>query len=338
MTLKRAVALCCLLISCKTTNVTEGSHASRCGADQSTGGSRLQVDGGSLWYKAAGDPQAPTVVFLHGGPGYNSYAFEKAVGQLLEPRLRMVYLDQRGCGRSWFAASPDMFGMTATVEDLERLRAHLGPQRIFLMGHSFGGLVALEYERAHPEHVAGLILVETTGNISEALQHQLQSLASMSPERFPAQAEELSELARSTKPPFERIGAAYRRLGRIPLQRALHFASDEGQTRNEALDAESGLLECNSGPVVERYFKDGVLDSPHPELMKRLEHPSVVFGGRQSNVIGEELINASARLWGAPVQWFEKSGHFVYVEEPEAFSKAVISFVTESWPPLPSTR
>ncbi|QSQ27484.1 alpha/beta hydrolase [Pyxidicoccus parkwayensis] len=282
----------------------------------------------SLWYKAAGQATGPVVLFLHGGPGYNAYAFEKAVGALLEPHLRMVYLDQRGCARSWFRSRPEQLGIENTVADIEKLRAHLGAERIFLIGHSFGGLVALEYQRAHPEHVGGLILAETSGNIVGALEYQLATLAAMAPERFPDKVEPLRELTTSRDSPFQRIMAAYGLLGRLPLQRQLHFASDEGQRRNEALDAESGLMACDSGPVASKYFVDGFIDSPHPELMKPLAAPAIVFGGRRSHVIGEVAIQAAARAWNAEVRWFENSGHFIYLEEPEAFARAVVEFVS----------
>jgi len=282
----------------------------------------------SLWYKVAGNPSGPVVVFLHGGPGYNAYAFEKAVGALLEPHVRMVYLDQRGCARSWFPARPEQLGMRPTVEDIEKLRVHLGARRLYVMGHSFGGLVALEYQRAHPGSVDGLMLVETTGDLSRALEHQLATLAARAPEAFPAQASQLQALARSADAPFQRILAAYGLVGRLPLQRQLHFASDEGQRRNEAWDDESGLMACDSGPVAARYSADGELDSTHSDLMRPLSVPTLVFGGRKSEVIGAEALQEAARAWKAEVRWFENSGHFIYVEEPEAFAQAVVEFVT----------
>lgn len=106
----------------------------------------------------------------------------------------MVYLDQRGCGRSWFPAKPEQLGITHTVEDIEKLRMHLGVERIFLLGRSFGGLVALEYQRAYPKNVAGLILADTTGDLMSALNHQISTLAAMAPERLPEHAGRADEM------------------------------------------------------------------------------------------------------------------------------------------------
>ncbi len=194
-----------LLLGCRTSPLPLAASSSRSGSAPygTTGkggagaidGDRLAVgEGVSVWYKAQGKRSAPVVLFLHGGPGYNSYAFERAVGAQLEPRLRMIYLDQRGCGRSC-PAQAEQLGIANTVDDIEKLRQHLGAEHLVLLGHSFGGLVALEYQRAHPDRVAGLILAETTGDLRTALEQQVSTLAAMAPDKFPEQATQLRGLA-----------------------------------------------------------------------------------------------------------------------------------------------
>ncbi len=78
------------------------THAPAPPAPTLTPGEHEQVlNGVRLHYRVAGEgaPGQPPVLFLHGGPGYNSYSFSKLAGVRLEKHARMVYLDQRGCGR-----------------------------------------------------------------------------------------------------------------------------------------------------------------------------------------------------------------------------------------------
>ena len=82
-------------------------------------------DGTSVWYKLSGRPGAPVIAYFHGGPGYNAYAFEKSAGQLLEESFRVIYIDQRGCGRSGFESSEQSYGMRKTVEDIDQIRKAL---------------------------------------------------------------------------------------------------------------------------------------------------------------------------------------------------------------------
>lgn len=266
-------------------------------------------------------------MYLHGGPGYNSYAFEKSVGALLAPQLRMVYLDQRGSGRSQFDGHQEKLGINPTIEDVERLRKHLGVARLSLIGHSFGALVALEYVKTYPDHVGSVILVDGLADIASALSHQIATLAQFGPTAFPKNAAKLKALSESSSPPFQKIEAAYSLLGRLALQRQLHYATSAGQNRNERWDEESGLRACDSSSVVERYIKDHYVDSPHSELMKPLTVPGIIFAGRRSNVIGPTNIEAASRALNIPVRWFENSGHFIYVEEPKEFADGACEFI-----------
>jgi proline iminopeptidase len=81
------------------------------------------VNGVRLWYRVAGNRRSslPPLVFLHGGPGYNSYSFAALEGPRLEKDLRVVYLDQRGSGYSERPASRD-YAMATLVNDVEGLR------------------------------------------------------------------------------------------------------------------------------------------------------------------------------------------------------------------------
>src|SRR5688572_2820354 len=102
------------------------------------------VNGVRLWYRVAGRRSGIPVVFLHGGPGQGSQGFAKFAGPELEKGLRMVYLDQRGSGRSerpWNQA----YSMDLLIEDLEQLRRAWGVPKIALIGQSFGTALGMEY-------------------------------------------------------------------------------------------------------------------------------------------------------------------------------------------------
>jgi pimeloyl-ACP methyl ester carboxylesterase len=124
------------------------------------------LPGGSGWYLRTEDEagelfvfevgQGDAVVVLHGGPGADfSYLLPVANG--LEDEFRFVFYDQRGSLRS--RVVPDQISMPKHVEDLELLRQALGVERIALLSHSAGTLLALEYLRIHPDRVANLVLV-----------------------------------------------------------------------------------------------------------------------------------------------------------------------------------
>ncbi len=98
------------------------------------------------------------VVLLHGGPGLSLEAVAP-LGRLVTPQRRIVSFDQRGSGRTGTPQDGDV-SLPAHVADVEALRRSLGVEQVQLIGQSWGGLVAGAYAAAHPDRVAGLVLLD----------------------------------------------------------------------------------------------------------------------------------------------------------------------------------
>ena len=110
----------------------------------------------TLWYEESGNPQGVPVVFLHGGPGGGT---GPRMRRFFDPtHYRVVLFDQRGCGRSTPRSELVENTTWHLVEDIERLRVHLGIDRWFVFGGSWGSTLALAYAEKHPERVRGLVL------------------------------------------------------------------------------------------------------------------------------------------------------------------------------------
>lgn len=113
-------------------------------------------DGHTVYFEECGSPEGLPVVFLHGGPGSGCGPKHR---QLFNPRsTRVVLFDQRGCGRST-ADRPLHANTTADlVQDIERLRMHLGIQRWLVVGGSWGGGLGLAYASAQPQACLGAVI------------------------------------------------------------------------------------------------------------------------------------------------------------------------------------
>jgi len=293
------------------------------------GGRFLMTEGEpALWYKVAGLATGPVVVYLHGGPGYNSFDFERAVGRKLEKRLRMVYLDQRGSGRSATVEDASLLGMDALVEDVERIRQALKVPRIGIIAHSFGGMIALRYAKKHPDHVRALVLVETTGDLKSALQQQLAYLLQVAPQAFPNRQVALEKLVKGEGPVSSRMLDAYALLGPLMAQRQIQWGSAEAQERHERLNEESGLAGRGNPKVYQRMTQDGFLDEPQRDVMQPLPFTAALFAGRKSHAIGQEALVSAAGAWTVPLVWFDKSGHMPYMDEPDLFASRAITVLS----------
>jgi len=109
-----------------------------------------------LYFEQSGNPRGRPAVFLHGGPGGGTDA---RMRRFFDPRrYRIVLFDQRGCGKSRPHASLTDNTTWHLVEDIERLREHLGIERWLVFGGSWGSTLALAYAETHPERVSALVL------------------------------------------------------------------------------------------------------------------------------------------------------------------------------------
>jgi proline iminopeptidase len=311
-------------------NTAGGKPLSRCsreGALFDGGTTLIMNDGATVWYKSGGyDNAKMPLYFFHGGPGYNSFAFEKAVGAELDKNFRVVYIDQRGTGRSSSGVTPGMLGMAKTVLDIERVRDRLGHARIALVAHSFGGVVAAEYARRYPERVLGLAFVESTPFLDGSIGHQIAELDANAETLAPGQSVMLHTLLGATERPLiDRLMSAYSVLGRQPLQRFLDFASDTAQQNHEAFESASGLSACPLRGVTDAFAREGYFDGTAKTHILPMPAPSVLIVGRKSRVLGEENVTRGAGAWNSRVVWFEESGHFPYLEEPALFVRTLQS-------------
>jgi proline iminopeptidase len=123
----------------------------------------LPVPGGRIWYKISGAGSGMPVILLHGGPGYSSF-YLKPFEALGDDRPVVRY-DQLGGGKSDRITDTTLFTIAHFVRELDSLRSHLGYAKVHLLGHSWGTILALEYYRVHPEHVASLTLASAALDI-----------------------------------------------------------------------------------------------------------------------------------------------------------------------------
>ena len=115
----------------------------------------LPVRGGRIWYRVSGAGTGTPMVLLHGGPGAGSF-YLKPFEEIGDDRPVIRY-DQLGAGKSDRLTDTTLMNIPRFVEELDSLRRALRIDKWFVNGQSWGTVLALEYYKAHPDHVAGIV-------------------------------------------------------------------------------------------------------------------------------------------------------------------------------------
>ena len=113
-----------------------------------------------VWTKRVGNNPKTKLLLLHGGPGATHEYFECCDSYLPGAGVEYYYYDQLGSAYSDQPAEPDLVELERYVDEVEQVRVALGLDRdnFFLLGHSWGGLLAMEYALTHGEHLKGLVI------------------------------------------------------------------------------------------------------------------------------------------------------------------------------------
>ncbi len=144
-----------------------------------TGGSKMiQVDGKyNVWTKKIGDGRIK-LLLLHGGPGFTHDYFECFEDFLPKEGIEFYYYDQLGSGNSDIPTDTTLWNITRFVEEVEQVRKGLGLDNFYLLGHSWGSMLAMEYLDKYQNHVKAAVLSNMTAGIksyvtySEKLKNQ----------------------------------------------------------------------------------------------------------------------------------------------------------------------
>lgn len=126
----------------------------------------VDVEGAALVPDGDRMRERPTLLLLHGGPGFDHSGFKPLFGRLAEV-AQVVYVDHRGHGRS-DDCPPAEWTLDTFADDVVRLCDALGIERPVVLGQSFGGFVAQRYLARHPGHPARVVLSSTSPHLGLA--------------------------------------------------------------------------------------------------------------------------------------------------------------------------
>lgn len=260
------------------------------------------------------------VVFcLNGGPGLPCDYLRDAHSCLIDHGYRVVAFDQLGTGASDRPADPSLWTISRYVEETETIRRALGLGRVHLLGHSWGGWLAIEYALAHPEALKTVILEDTAADLPH-LSRELDRLrGALGPETV---AMMLAHEADGTldHPEYQ---AAITILNYRHVCRLMEWP---GPLRRSLEDWNMDPYGTMQGPN-EFLYVGNLKDWNRTADLPKIRVPTLITAGRHDEITPACAHRMKLGLPDAELHVFPNSSHMPFYEEPAAYYPVLLSFL-----------
>ena len=273
----------------------------------------VQTPEADLAYWVFGIPQTSVpVIAVNGGPGLSHiYMLQNDVWDRLSKGRQVIFYDQRGTGSSTVRKADASQSMTAQVADLDAVREHLRFGAFDLVGDSYGGVIAMAYTAAHPEHVHKLILSDSAAPTWKDIVH-------LFPQVFPDRLESQSGPANPSAPTEAESQQGLRE------HFGMLFYSEE---KRDAYLA--GAKDLGNSPGTGAAVRKATANLDLTAALPKFQCPVLVITGRYDmNVAPLTAWRIYKAIPGAKFSAFEKSGHLPSYEEPEKYVRVVKEFLS----------
>ena len=310
------------------------------------------INGTKLHFRVRGaDKTNPYLVILHGGPGFSAHMF-LPWGASLEKAVNVVYLDQRESGeseRTTFAGptptKDELKGITVAnmVKDIEGVRQFLKVEKWHVLGHSWGGMLGIEYVTAHPDQV--LTYIHMDGSLSTPMmvtaildnaETKFTEMGKSDDANKKTQAQnrlkQVSYLRALPAADINRLGLAFQlALGPAGLYvaRPAENAAYNGKIREQLTQYKTpfnALYSDTPGKALALY--DGYLTRDVTSLLPNVTVPTLIINGKQDGVITPQSAEIAHKgIKGSQLVILEDCGHFPFAEQPEKATTAILNFI-----------
>ncbi len=293
-------------------------------------GKYMNIRGKKLYVETYGNLKNKPVLYLHGGPGESCYDFSFHQAERLKDSLYVIMIDQRGVCRSEEITEDEAFGLHDLIEDCEELKKVLQIEKWSVIGHSFGGYLALLYASIYPSSIEKIIFEAPTFDFALTSRALLQKTGHLLKKYGKEEVAEESIAYSSSNATSEELLEAYIRLSNELEENRTEIYNYKEDVTDESLysDEEWEVFLNRSKIHFDRLKVEGAVHTSLLQKIKDIQNPMLLIVGKHDAVTCEkqiEIFNKDAQNGDCIV--FEESGHTPHYEEADRFAEIVIQFL-----------
>lgn len=276
-----------------------------------------------VWYRIVGDHEDAgklPLLCLHGGPGA-AHDYIEPLQRVAATGRRVILYDQLGCGRSDHPHDPSLWAVDLFVAEVGAVREALGLNRLHLLGHSWGGMLAMEYALTRPEGLESLVVASSPASMRQWVAEANRLRADLPPE-VQATLRTHEEAETTDDPAYEEaMGVFYRRhLCRLDPW------PDYVQRTFAQLEEDPEVYHTMNGPS-EFHVVGTLRDWDIKDRLGEIRVPTLVTSGRYDEATPAIAETVHRGIPGSEWVLFEESSHMAHAEEEEAYREALDGFL-----------
>jgi proline iminopeptidase len=285
---------------------------------------RVAVEGGTVTAYIHGDRNPVTILGINGGPGVASAYMRAGFHPLVERGFRLVIHDQLGTGVSDRPDDPSLWTLRRYVAEVEAVRRAVCPDKVHLLGHSWGGWLGVEYAVTHPDRLASAIFSNTAADMPAHLEEIRRLVGAFGAETL-AMIERLEAKGELDHPEYRAFCTLL--YGRHSSRRQ-HLGSGRPEIPNRVnMQIQKSLW----GPA--EFSATGELATwSRLKDLGRVRVPCLVLVGAYDYLTPRSAGLIHGHLPDSRLILFPESGHAPHIDEPEAYFDAIQAFLEDVIP------
>ncbi|HUE83617.1 MAG TPA: proline iminopeptidase-family hydrolase [Pyrinomonadaceae bacterium] len=281
--------------------------------------------GHKVWYRVVGSRSAPgklPLLCLHGGPGV-AHDYLEPLEMIASSGREVIFYDQLGCGNSDQPNAPSLWTVGLFLDEIGAVREALGLSELHLFGHSWGGMLAMEYALTQPSGLASLILASAPASIPQLTAEMQRLLTELSPD-VQETIRRHEEAGTTDNPAYQEAMMVFysRHLCRVePFPDCLNRSFEKLMRNPEVYHTMWGPSEfCATG-----FLKDWDVAA----RLNEIPLPTIITSGRHDEITPASVDTVHRGIAESRWEIFEESSHMAHLEEADRYLHVINGFLEE---------
>lgn len=282
-------------------------------------GRMVTIPGGyKVWTQAVGPK--PNILLLHGGPGFSHDYLQCFADFLPKAGLGFYFYDQLGCGRSDHPNDDKLWTVARYTDEVEAVRKDLGLENFILYGHSWGGMLGIEYALKYGHNLSKLVISDMTASVPAYVEHAKVMRAALSKEDQ-ATLDKYEAMNKTDDPHYQAV------IDKLDAQHVLRLKQPwPAPVMNAFNHANLHIYNVMQGPnefSITGNFKDWDRWADLPKIKTK----TLVMGAKYDEMDPEQMRREGKLIPGAQTWISERGSHLCMWDDQQAYFEALTGFL-----------